>query len=181
VDIDSVLESFALNEKYKFHNVKCQCIDFQCPVKFGGICMPTELGRIKLLDIYENKKKDTLGVIVNTDYTGNRGIHWFSLFVNMRTLPWTIEYFNSSGKLPMTQITAWQNKMQNELKKDNKTSKIVIANRLQHQRDTNSECGMYAIYYIYKRLEGTPFELFDKRRITDREMIEMRRRVFKEK
>jgi hypothetical protein len=53
----------------------------------------------------------TFGSVINTDKSTGGGIHWFAVFGDFRdaSAP-TIEYFNSSGKMPMNEIIYWMNK-----------------------------------------------------------------------
>jgi Ulp1 family protease len=50
-------------------------------------------------------------------------------------------------------------------------------NNIRHQ-DGSSECGVYCLYFIRSRLEGTAFARFLNARISDEAMILFRRYIF---
>ena len=148
---------------------------------------PTELGNLDIVNDVIKRGYKTFAVILNTDVRTGGGIHWFALFCDFRTNPYTIEYFNSSGKHPRVQVDDWLIKTVNAInnyKDGNKSTRIlsrakkVILYGLQHQQ-SETECGPYSLYYIYNRLEGVPIEVFEdmnsgRRVIKDREMTTFR-------
>jgi hypothetical protein len=170
IDIDSVLRSYA--KKYKdFYHIPFQMRDFQ---DTGG--------ELSLLDFCDNYKEGyrTFGTVVNTDLSTGRGIHWFAIFGDFRedNTCFTIEYFNSSGQLPVKEISAWMKYTKHIWNKSfNKPVKDVITSRIQHQNDNHS-CGPYSLYYIISRLEGVPYLHFRNNKIKDELMLEFRKYLF---
>ena len=59
------------------------------------------------------------------------------------------------------------------------TAKINILSGLVHQRDSETECGPYSVYYIWNRLNGVPASEFQKKRIPDAKMIKFRAMCWK--
>jgi hypothetical protein len=43
---------------------------------------------------------------------------------------------------------------------------------------SNTECGMYSLYFIINMINGVPFRKFVKRRIPDKDMLELRKVIF---
>lgn len=141
---------------------------------------PTELGKINLVMSVINRGKDTFGVVLNTDTRAGAGIHWFSLFCDFRKRPFTVEYFNSSGNMPMPQVHDWLNKTTSYIKDAGYAdTKKVILSKFPHQIDSETECGPYSVYYIWSRLNGVSSDTFQKNRVKDSEMIKFRKLLFK--
>ena len=172
--IDSTLEMYT--KKYKgFLHVPMQMIDF---MERG-----TELAKIQIDKIIDAGYK-SIGCILNTDVSSGRGIHWFSVFCDLNHAgvgrdPYTIEYFNSSGRLPMSAIHIWANQKKAELEaKGMHRCEFIIATRKQQQQDHHS-CGPYSVYYIWSRLEGVPHSWFDENFVTDKRMLDFRKHLFR--
>lgn len=139
----------------------------------------TELATIDFKEKYDNGYK-TFGVVLNTDYSTGRGIHWFAIFIDFRSNPITLEYFNSSGEDPLNEIDEWMIKTKYKLQNIfNKNVCYHKVSKIQHQYD-NSSCGLYSIYYIYSRLEGNKWQDFSETRIPDKRMYNFRKYLFNE-
>lgn len=185
-NIDEVLSRLEISFP-KFYHMPFQMIDFagekdshgHWAVVKGQTITPTELGKIDMVRDVIDQGYDTFGVVLNTDKRTNRGIHWFSLFCDFRSQPYTIEYFNSSGNLPMKQVQAWLIKTESALRDAGKNVRVVALTGMIHQKDSDTECGPYSLYYIYNRLKGVPPENFQQKRVPDRAMIEFRRDLFR--
>jgi hypothetical protein len=169
---------------------------------------PTELGKINLVsDVITKSNKagetyNTFGVVLNTDVRTGGGIHWFTIFCDFRrgetTVDsngrihkndspnkdyFTLEYFNSSGFLPPPQVDKWllrtciklNSIMENGKKKY--PTKIVLNVGTQHQQ-LDTECGVYSIYYIYKRLKGVSYVTINSKEIPDELMTKFRKNLF---
>lgn len=112
------------------------------------------------------------GCVVNTDVSTGRGIHWFSVFMDFESSPATIEYFNSSGlDIKNDQFKRWLMDLAVTVSKTcGIDCRYVRATRIQHQRHNTSNCGAYSLYYIWKRLNGTPVEWFADNKVDDESM-----------
>ena len=170
-----------------FYHMHFQMIDFAGEkdtygnwiIKNGQKIIPTELGNLDMVNDIAKKEYTTFAVVMNTDVRTGGGIHWFSLFCDFRTTPFTIEYFNSSGNKPVRQVQDWLIKTETNLKNNGYNAKIVILSGMIHQVDSETECGPYSLYYIWNRLNGVPALRFQEKRIPDSKMIEFRKRLFK--
>jgi hypothetical protein len=178
--IDNTLQQWMDNSDQfgkKFYHVKFQMIDFQ---EQG-----TELSR---LDIGELVKQgyNCFGVVLNTDVSSGRGKHWFCLYGDMsgagtKEDPYTLEYFNSSGNPPVSEVSVWMEHAAYQLLRDHgKHCEIIrsASRRLQHSK---TECGMWSLLYIRSRLEDKPQNFFYTASTDDADMIRYRSLVFRPK
>lgn len=103
-----------------------------------------------------------IGSVINTDRRGQPGRHWFCMFVDWRKSPITVEYFNSSGDPILPSVGQWQLSTCSDLKKifPNKEVKCIdVMNGCQIQQ-SNTECGVFCLYYIWHRTRGIPYTSF---------------------
>ena len=146
---------------------------------------------ISILDVYNGnyemellgntirRKNTCFGCIVNTDYSSGGGKHWTAAFIDMRNSDCvTIEYFNSVANPPTKQITIWLERRKKELSSFFKNVKICVVTSVDHQFG-DSECGLYSLFYIRRRLECTSYEFFEKDPIPDKVMKQFRKYVFR--
>lgn len=171
LDIISVMKQY----EYKF-----PCFDFIGPspinydthVKYGE-CVWKELCEFELYNMIQ-KGKNKIGVIFNLDPHYKNGSHWVALFINIKK--GRIYFFDSYGLDPHKQIQ----KFIDTVKRQGKSLNIYFKqenNKTRHQF-SNSECGMYSLYFIIQMLYDTPFEEFEKQRVSDSKMIELRKEYF---
>jgi hypothetical protein len=140
----------------------------------------------------------TFGCVVNTDESGGTGKHWVAVFVDCRAAvgdlaaPWTVEYFNSVGRPPPRPMVAWMERTRAQLVDHRaRAARLPASARgaaeivqtlavtdIDHQ-ESRSECGLYAMYYIRRRLEGTPPAFFSRQRVPDEAMVQFRKHVFR--
>lgn len=157
----------------KYYPIPFQMIDFEET--------QSELARVNIANIAENY--DCMGVVLNTDYSTGRGIHWFCIFCDFSTAgtnkdPYTIEYFNSSGFPPHPNVAEWMRKAQYQLHEKNKYVKIIKAVREQLQY-SNTECGVWSLMYLQSRLEGYPCTHFNDNKALDDDMLAFRAALFR--
>ena len=127
--------------------------------------MNDTLKNVKWDDIFKNGMQ-TFSIAVNTDNSNGPGIHWFCIFGTNDT----IEYFNSSGAKPSKEVHEWLHKIKNDANKKRKDLKIVLVHKNDLQK-SETECGMFVLWYIYNRLNDVPFEYFDKDESANDEMM----------
>lgn len=120
----------------------------------------------------------TYGCVLNTDVSTGRGKHWVCIFVDCRSKVWTIEYFNSSGNPPHYDVTEWMEKQRSNLLKIHNNVETITVTNIVHQK-SNTECGMYVLYYIRSRLDGIPYCYFLTKRIEDADVTKFRKHVFR--
>lgn len=132
----------------------------------------TDLSQISLRNLKNSHM--TMGCVLNTDVSTGSGIHWFCIFCDkLNTSAPTIEYFNSSAEPPKKDIVKWIDRE----KKDSNAQYIKVLTKQQQWSDT--ECGVYCLYFIFRRLCGTPVSWFQNNTIRDDQMKKFRRYVFR--
>ena len=129
----------------------------------------------------------TFGCVLNTDFSSGGGIHWICIFIDNRTTPKTVELFDSTGTRIDKEFVILQATLQVKLSKyTNKEYVIKQINDIEHQTE-DSECGVYCLYYICKRIEGAPYTMFCRcgcdtcnvMILTDNEVHKFREYIFK--
>ena len=174
-DIDNLLRKLTNIHNNHYH------MDFQM-IDFMGTenDPPTELGDLDMIYNIIEKEYKTFGVVINTDVRSGRGIHWFALFCDFRKIPFTIEYFNSSGSKPYREIQEWVIRTERDIATRLPHTKPtpVMLKGMVHQKDSETECGLYSIYYIWNRLNNISPDTFQARRIPDDDMIQFRTMCF---
>ena len=130
-------------------------------------------------DLY--KKGDTsFAFIINTSVRSGRGSHWVSVFLprmrdcyNVDTRTLQIEYFDSMAGKPSEVFGMWWRQIQKQL--DRSIYLEILVNKKRMQFGT-SECGMFAICYLWFRSKGCTIENIQSWNLTDVEMSEFRQR-----
>jgi hypothetical protein len=123
------------------------------------------------------------GCVLNTDVSSGPGIHWVAAFVDCRGkagTPWSVEFFNSVGNAPPKPVVRWMERTRAALaayRRDGEVISVPVTD-MDHQ-ESQTECGLYAIYYIRRRLEGVPFSFFFQQIVPDDAMTMFRAHVFR--
>ena len=169
--IDDVLDQVSKKHADKnFLHIPYQMRDFEQA--------KTELSNIDFVQKYKLGVR-CFGIVFNTDLSSGGGKHWFCIYGDMSKNPMTIEYFNSSGELPLTEIEIWMKKTKHLLERGlNKPVYDIIVSRVQYQNDSHS-CGAYSLYYILSRLSGADVSDFKKNYVNDKLMHEFRKHLFR--
>jgi Ulp1 family protease len=158
--------------------------------------MPVGIKNLNITKLY-NDGIHRLGIIFNTDVSTGRGLHWISMFIDLKEKK--IYFFDSVGKQPDLRIVALVDRIAKWILKkhykinmnadhpymriNNKnnieqTNKLDIRfNTIQHQKE-NSECGVYSMHFILAMLQGITFDKYNSKRISDKEMNMFRYKFF---
>jgi Ulp1 family protease len=124
--------------------------------------------RVNYNDIFKYKK---IGIVFNLDNHTQQGSHWVGFLIDNENK--TLEYFDSAGKVPNKNIRAFIKKIYKYCKKY-----TLHINNIKHQTQ-NSECGVYAIYFIIQRLKNNKFDEISQNIIRDDEMNKFRNIIFR--
>jgi hypothetical protein len=179
-NIDHTLAMFA-TETYrkktgkKFYHIPFQMIDF-AKVK-------SELARISIPDII-GAGFQCFGVVLNTDVSSGGGKHWFCIYGDLEHKgteedPLVIEYFNSSGNPPHSDVTFWMEKTCRDIMLSlgkHATTLRAVNRQLQTSK---TECGMWSILYIKSRVEGHSPSWFYEHKTTDKDIENFRKYIFR--
>lgn len=170
-NIDDVLDQFEKRfTERKFLHIPFQMRDFE---KVG-----TQLATIDLAEKFRSGYK-TFGVVLNTDWSSGRGIHWFCLFGEHLKDKILLEYFNSSGRPPLPEVQAWLQKTKHHLEKSlNLPVEIHYSTGIRFQSDDHS-CGVYCLCYIWLRLEKISPKWFNAKNFKDDLMHKARKNLFR--
>ena len=121
------------------------------------------------------------GIVFNTDVSSGGGIHWFSIFIDFTSdETYNIEYFNSSGyDIRNKAFKQYFVNLADEITREVKKCNFVKVTDIQHQREDTANCGSYALFYLWKRLNGTPYSYFAENKIKDEHMEEFRKFLYR--
>jgi len=154
----------------KFYHIPFQMIDFD---KTGS-----ELSKLDVNDLIKNGY-DAFGVVLNTDVSSGRGIHWFCLYGDLKTDPVRLEYFNSSGYPPKPEVQVWLERQIINLKKSGINAEYVYSTGGKQIQYSKTECGVWSLVYILSRLTDHPFHWIAQVGANDEDMISFRSRLFR--
>ncbi len=168
-NIDNVLDQ--LSEKFPhFLHIPFQMRDFE---KVGS-----ELARVDMAKEFKNGKQ-SFGVVLNTDWSDGRGIHWYCIYGEKKNGKIQLEYFNSSGKEPLPETQAWLQKTKHYLSKElGIPVNVKYTTGIQFQNDEHS-CGVYCLMYLWLRLEGVSNNWFKADNFNDEFMHRARKVLFR--
>jgi hypothetical protein len=169
-NIDEVLDQ--LTEKFPdFLHIPFQMRDFE---KIGS-----ELATLDLAKEFKHNNIKRFGVVLNTDYSVGKGIHWYCLYGEYLGNKIILEYFNSSGREPLVETHSWLQKQKHYLTKSmNIPVEIKYSTGIQFQNDEHS-CGVYCLMYIWFRLEGVSAGWFKSNNFNDNLMHKSRKLLFR--
>ena len=126
-----------------------------------------------------DKGESKIGIVFNTDPSTKDGEHWISMYMDLgkhNGPDYGIYYFDSFGRKPSKEVTELIQKAIKQGKKC-KRKPLYFYNDHSYQK-ANSQCGMYAIHFIKKMLEGLSFEEYLDTELNDKLMIQLRNEYF---
>ncbi len=154
-------------------------IDYDAIDNDDNKCVWEELCKFNLSNYLKNNIHK-IGIIFNLDPHYKGGSHWVALFIDTKKRD--VYYFDSySNKTerPPNQIFKFVKLIQNQAV-DLNLKYDFFYNCTKHQY-SNSECGMYCLYFIIKLLKGRNFHSLMKKRIEDRTVFKLRQKYFNHK
>jgi hypothetical protein len=174
VDITDVMRQYE-HAYPSFQFIGPSPIDFDS-LKIYGQCVWEELCKFELYD-YIHKGKTKIGIVFNTDPHYKEGSHWIALFINVSKK--YIYYFDSNGNPPPNEVKKFSERVKSQGNSLGIDLNVTSNYPRSHQK-TDSECGMYVLYFIIKLLTGNVKDpaLFGKQLIPDEEVHKMRNEYF---
>lgn len=142
--------------------------------RVNGTCVWEDLCRFRI----EKSIKDghvKVGIIFNLDEHNGPGTHWVAVYLDL--VKKIMYYFDSAGD-PIEEephiLTLYE-----KLKKQDSAMKLEQNHPVEHQYG-ESECGMYAMFFIVTMLETNNFKLFTNKNkvFKDHLMVRMRSEVY---
>jgi hypothetical protein len=152
-------------------------IDFSAPDpylqnKSKKQCMHPEICDLSLAKEYEQGKR-AIGIIFNLDPHFKGGSHWVGLYIDFHNLKKPIVgYSDSYGFKPDKRIA----RLMRSLKLQ--APAIQLSFNARRFQKSNTECGMYSLYFIICMIHGIPFKQFCKDGVPDEFMYELRKVLF---
>tara|TARA_A100001011_G_scaffold397461_2_gene498526 strand:- start:38 stop:1018 length:981 start_codon:yes stop_codon:yes gene_type:complete len=171
LDINNVMKQYE-NKYNNFQFIGPSPIDFDDHEMFGE-CVWEELCKFNLQEKIK-KQKEKIGIIFNLDPHDKPGSHWVSMFINIPKKE--LYYFDSYGDPTPIRIKKLAKRIQQQSTKIGKEFKFY-ENPVRHQY-SNSECGMYCLYFIIKLIENRNYKSLINRKIKDKEMMRLRNIYF---
>jgi hypothetical protein len=132
-------------------------------------CLISEMCELDL-DGKDMEGKDYIGIVYNLDPHYKNGSHWVANFINIKKKQ--CYYFDSYGMKPPKQIEKfmqWLSIQEPDIK--------LGWNGRRFQR-SNTECGMFSMYFIDRMLAGEPYLKFCRSSPPDSLMLELRSWMF---
>ena len=114
--------------------------------------------------------KKHIGIIYNLDPHYKNGSHWIESYINIPKKQ--CYYFDSYGMKPPKQIYKFMQWLGIQ------EPGIQLGWNGRRFQFSNSECGMYSMYFVDRMLAGEPFLKFCRRAPPDRFMLDMRDWMF---
>ena len=155
-DINSVMSQYE-NAYPRFKYMGAIPIDFNNYI--GNKCVSEELCNIDIQKL-QKEKKDSIGIVFNTDPHNKSGEHWFSIYIdikgrNRKGVP-CIYYFDSLADPPEKEIMELVEKITKQCRSFNKDIDFLYNDKV-HQNG-NTECGVYSMNFIIRLLHGETFD-----------------------
>jgi len=178
-DISNVMKQYEIAYKhFKFMGVVP--IDFSAPSPYQNItsvgstssekkCMNQQFCTVNLKE--ERAAGHTLlGAIFNLDPHYMSGSHWVGLAIDLKQN--CVYYFDSYGMPPPQQIAHYMRYLTIQ------EPKLELQSNGRRFQYSNTECGMYSIYFLIRMIQGESFKKFCKTSISDKWMLKFRKVLF---
>jgi len=154
-------------------------IDFDTRLSDGG-CVTREMCQFSVGEQLRNGKTK-IGIVFNLDKHTGSGTHWVAMFIDLDNHFGF--YFDSNGDAIPPEINQLKNRIMKECKEQNIPLRFYSNRNMEHQK-SNSECGMYSLFFIITMLTGNQsvrekIKLFKTKRITDARMEQYRKIFFR--
>jgi len=139
-------------------------IDFDA-LEYKNHCVWPEICHFDV-DKMRQQNKTNLGFIFNTDDHSKSGSHWIAMFVDLNKK--RSFFFDSNGTRQPPEITKLLKRIQKQcMEKCNMKMKLESNHPFVHQH-SNTECGMYCLYFIVSLLKKAhSMNYFKNKRIPD--------------
>ena len=142
-------------------------IDFSAPDPYAKNekCMNEQFCHVDLEE-EKSKGRKIVGAVFNLDPHYKGGSHWVGLAIDVNRN--CVYYFDSYGVAPPPQVS----KFMRSLTLQNPKLKLQSNGRRFQFSDT--ECGMYSMYFLTQMIDGVSFKKFCKNPVPDKRMYGLR-------
>ena len=183
-DIENVIKQYEQQySSFKFIGV--HPIDFASKDRFGQECVSPTICSLNVTNLIRNEKSK-LAFVFNLDRHDQSGSHWVTLLCNLSPTNYNFGCFfiDSTGAQVPTQIWSLMKNIEKQVldyftKRKIRTKKFTLfQNRKEYQKE-NTECGMFAIYFITKFIT-TKMSIKNilSKNVTDNDVFRLRRLMY---
>jgi hypothetical protein len=148
-------------------------IDFSAPDPYtqssGPKCMNDQFCHVDVAAERAAGKK-ILGAIFNLDPHYKGGSHWVGLAIDLQRNK--VYYFDSYGMPPPSQVARFMRYLTLQDKR------FVLESNGRRFQYSDTECGMYSMYFIIRMIQGANFKNFVRNPISDKWMLKFRKVLF---
>jgi len=170
-DIQHVMKQYERAYKeFKFLGVVP--IDFSAPDPYTSSdkkCMDDTFCKVDL-KAERAAGKQVLGAVFNLDPHYKSGSHWVALTIDLKRS--CVYYFDSYGIAPPKQVARFMRYLTLQ------EPKLRLESNGRRFQYSNTECGMYSMYFIIRMIAGESFRKFCKHPISDKWMLQYRTVLF---
>ena len=170
-DIANVMKQYeAAYPEFRFLGVVP--IDFSAPDPYVTEikkCMNDQFCHVNLAE-EKAKGRKILGAVFNLDPHYKDGSHWVALAIDLKR--GCSYYFDSYGMEPPQQVARFMRYLTTQ----DPTLKLQSNGR--RFQFSESECGMYSMYFLIRMIAGESFKKFCRNPIRDKWMLEFRKVLF---
>ena len=177
------LSSIEISQLMKQYEKAYQCFEFLGPTpidfdtyKMYGECVWEELCNFSLQNNI-SRGKFKVGIIFNLDKHDKKGSHWMAGFIDIKK--GKLYFMDSYGEKLPGRIKTFFERIQKQGESIGK--KMEISEVTKRQQFSESECGMYSLYFIIELLKDKPFSHFNNDKIPDWKMRKLRSKFFNKK
>ena len=173
VDIEKVMKQYEISYP-NFAFIGPSPIDFDTIVMHGE-CVWEEICKFDLKE-YLKEGKTKIGFVFNTDPHYKDGSHWIAMFIDVKKN--YIFYFDSNGDKAPKEIVNLENRIAEQGKELGIILEIKGNYPKEHQL-SDTECGMYVLYFIIELLtDRKEVDYFKRSTIRDHNMELLRDKYF---
>ena len=172
IDILNVMKQY--EDKFpSFKFIGVLPIDFNAKVSpLSSRCIADELCSID----FKKFKEYQFGIVYNLDKHNEPGSHWVCVYLNTKESHknYGFYYFDSFGSKMPTEIRDFANRTKQSIQ--SKTFEIHSSDM--RKQFSNTECGMFCLYFLVKMIKGPSYQEIMKSSFDDKDMIQLRKNVF---
>ena len=152
-------------------------IDFSAPDpyvqdKTQTRCLHPDMCSLDLHKVYKEGVRG-IGIVFNLDPHFKGGSHWVGLYIDIHDIERpAVSFSDSYGFKPPRLIARFMRALRLQ------TPQATLGYNARRFQFSDTECGMYSMYFIICMIQGIPFKAFCKDSVPDRFMLALRAVLF---
>jgi hypothetical protein len=177
-DIDNVMKQYEEVPEYKFKFLDTTPVDFYTKT-YGGRCIAPSICELNVerIKMYRKEGIERLGIVFNADRHNQSGSHWMGMFIGINPRSrkqFGIYYMDSNAQNPPKEIQRLIENLKEYIEEATGKKPEVIINKRQIQKTSNTECGMFCLYFLEQMMKGKAFKDVIKPGLTDEKVFKLR-------